>query len=165
MGQHPTLRRLVGLALSVLLVGTAIWVTWESAGYWASCANASRTTMSPACWEAITSYEYAPLVEVWAVLGLAVVAAVIAKVLPGFSARVFAIAAVVTACPLVDGGFFWVDWGSADGIPGHGIWTACWLAVTGMVVLFSSSTAAVRTSERADDRVVTAAEQPRDRTS
>ncbi|MCG7416889.1 hypothetical protein MHY30_05140 [Microbacterium sp. ACRRU] len=138
MGQRPSIRVYVVFALSVLLIGAALWMAWRSASSWASCVGASWIDMNPACAEAMSTYEYTPLINLWVVLAVVVSAAVVGGIVPRIPIGAVAVVAVVIACPLFDDGFFWVDWGSADGIPGHGLWTACWLAVAALTMLFPS---------------------------
>ena len=137
MGQRARIRRFLLVVCAVLLVTTSLWATWRSATYWAPCVGADWTTMNDACAEAMSSYASAPIVELWAVLTAFVIAIVLFRAVSRVPYGLIAGLAAVLACPLLDPGFFWIEWGSADGIPGNGIWTAALLSVAGVVLLIA----------------------------
>lgn len=128
----------IRFAGATILIGASLWTVWVTSAYWAPCAGASWTEMNPACAEAMSSFDLTPLLTLWGVMAAIVVTLVVARVVPRFPIGTLAIATVVLAFPLADSGFFWVQWGSADGIPGHGLWTACCLAATGLILLSPS---------------------------
>ena len=90
--------------------------------------------MNPSCLGAMSSYTSGPVVDLWAVLTAPVAALVILRAVPRLPFGVIAVVAATLACPLLDPGVFWVGWGSADGVPGNGVWTALFLATAGMVL-------------------------------
>lgn len=120
---------------AALLVGSSLWLTWSSGSYWAACADADWRTMNPTCAEAMSSYTSDPVVNVWAALTALVTALVVCRAVSRVPVGAAAIAMMALACPLLDPGVFWVKWGSADGIPGNGIWTALLIAATSVLLL------------------------------
>ncbi|WP_153001415.1 hypothetical protein [Microbacterium testaceum] len=137
-------RRFIVVACAVLLIGCSLTLTWCSASYWAVCAGAGWRHMNPSCLEAMSSYRSAPLVDLWAVLVALVAALVVFRAAPRLPYGMVAATAASLACPLFDPGAFWVGWGSADGVPGNGIWTAVFLATAGIVLLAAPARAGLR---------------------
>ncbi len=142
MKLRPRVRRFTVVAIAVLLIGCSLALTWYSASYWAVCAGADWQHMNPSCLEAMSSYTSGPVVDLWAVLVALVAALVILRAVPRLPFGVMAVAAATLACPLFDPGAFWVGWGSADGVPGNGVWTALFL-VTASIVLLTAPTRAI----------------------
>lgn len=138
MGLNQRIREWIRFASAAVLIGTSLWTVWVTSSYWAPCYGASWTEMNPACSEAMSSFSLTPLLTLWGVMAAIVVALVVARVVPRFPLGTVAIVTVVLAFPIGDSGFFWVQWGSADGIPGQGLWTACCLAATGLILLYPS---------------------------
>ncbi|WEK61425.1 MAG: hypothetical protein P0Y60_01290 [Candidatus Microbacterium colombiense] len=136
MGNTQRIHGWIRFASAGVLIGASLWTVWVTATYWAPCVGASWTEMNPACSAAMSSFDLMPLLTLWAVMAAIVVALVVARVVPRVPLGAVAIVTVALAFPLADSGFFWIQWGSADGIPGHGLWTACCLAATGLVLLF-----------------------------
>lgn len=158
MGRHQRAKTVLRFVFAALLVGVSLWVTWGTSAFWQSCTGASWNAMNASCAEAMTSYNYVGLLYLWGGLVLVVAGLVIARIVPRFPAGVISIVAVLLACPVADSGFFWVEWGSADGIPGQGLWTACWLAVTGLTLVYPPSSQNL--SESNDTRNGAAEPQP-----
>lgn len=140
MGRRQHTKALVRLACAGTLMGISLWVTWTTSSYWQPCTGARWNEMNPSCAEAMSSYDLMPLLYLWGALALVVVALVVARLVPWVPAGVATVAAVVIACPVADPGFFWVEWGSADSTPGHGLWTACWIAAAGLALVYPSRT-------------------------
>ena len=138
MGQSGRVQRVIRFASACLLAGSSLWATWATASYWAPCAGSNWKEMNPTCAESMSSYETSSLFAVWALLVTIVVVLVATRVVPRFPRGAVAVAAVLIACPIADPGFYWVEWASADGVPGQGLWTACWLTLTGLVLLYPS---------------------------
>ncbi|MFZ8756282.1 hypothetical protein ACO03V_02550 [Microbacterium sp. HMH0099] len=131
------------LALSLVplaLVGASLWVTWVTAAYWAPCIGLDRRRIDNACAEAMSTFSQVPVFNLWAVMAALVLFVVTARLVPRLPGGVIAITAVALACPLADPGFFWVQWGSADGIPGQGSWTAIMFALAGIGMLLPTWT-------------------------
>ncbi|GAA1147595.1 hypothetical protein GCM10009651_35410 [Microbacterium natoriense] len=138
MGLRQRIQGPVRVVCAAVLIGFALWVTWDSSSYWAPCAGASGKNMNAVCSEAMSSYDMTALLGWWYILAALVVVLVVARVVPLNPMGAIAIAAVLLACPIADSGFSWVQWGSADGVPGQGLWTACWLAVAGLSLAYTS---------------------------
>ncbi|MCI9857885.1 hypothetical protein [Microbacterium proteolyticum] len=135
MRHRPRVRRFTVVACAVLLTGSSLWLTWQSATHWAECAGADRENMNPPCAEAMSSYTSAPVFDLWVVLAALVAVLVIFRGVTRVPAGLAAVATMAMACPLLDPGAFWVQWGSADGVPGNGLWTALLLATTSVILL------------------------------
>ncbi|MBD8477013.1 hypothetical protein [Microbacterium sp. CFBP 8794] len=135
MELRPRVRRFTVIVCAVLLVGSSLWLTWQSATHWAGCAGADRENMNPSCAEAMSSYTSAPVFDLWVVLTALVTALVIFRGVSRVPVGLAAVATMAMACPLLDPGAFWVHWGSADGVPGNGLWTALLLATTSVILL------------------------------
>ncbi|KQR26177.1 hypothetical protein ASF76_02655 [Microbacterium sp. Leaf151] len=135
MGLRPRVRRFTVIACAALLMGSSLWLTWQSATHWAECAGADRENVNPPCAEAMSSYTSAPVFDLWVVLTALVAAVVIFRGVSRVPVGLAAVAMIAMACPLLDPGAFWVQWGSADGVPGNGLWTALLLATTSLILL------------------------------
>ncbi|KTS03996.1 hypothetical protein [Microbacterium testaceum] len=135
MQLRPRVRPFTVVAIAVLLIGCSLALTWYSASYWAVCAGADWKHMNPSCLEAMSSYTSARVFDLWAVLTALVAALVILRAVPRLPFGAMAVVAATLACPLFDPGAFWVGWGSADGVPGNGVWTALFLATAGIILL------------------------------
>jgi len=153
MKSRLRVRRFIVVACAVLLIGCSLTLTWHSASYWAACVGADWTHMNPSCLEAMSSYASASLVDLWAVLVALVAALVVFRAVPRLPYGVVAVAAVSLACPLFDPGAFWVGWGSADGVPGNGIWTALFLATAGIVLLAAPTQASAMSPAASSDTI------------
>jgi hypothetical protein len=138
MSLDQRLRRWTRFASATVLIGASLWMVWVTSSYWAPCAGATWIEMNPACAEAISSFDLTPLLTLWGIMATIVIALVVARIVPRRPIGAVAIVTVVLAFPLADSGFFWVEWASADGIPGQGLWTACCLAATGLILLYPS---------------------------
>jgi hypothetical protein len=112
----------------------------------------------------MSSYDYSLLLWLWSALFAIVVALVVARVVPRIVGAV-AIVAILIACPVLDPGFFWTEWGSADATPGHGFWTACWLAITGLILLYPSPARGTKSQVNPVDAVDTAHFAPKSRSN
>lgn len=103
----------------------------------------------------MSSYSYASLINVWIALAAVVVALVATRAVAVVPTGGVAIVAILAACPMFDAGFFWIEWGSADGTPGQGLWTAILFAVSGMCLLYASASQSNKTTRgKADTSIV-----------
>lgn len=149
MGLNQRIRGWIRFASAAALIGASLWTAWVISAYWAPCDGASWTEMNAACSEAMSSFSLTPLLTLWGAMAAIVVALVVARVAPRFPIGILAIVTVVLAFPIADSGFFWVQWGSADGIPGQGLWTALCLAATGLILLYPSRRTSLSTPDDA----------------
>lgn len=149
MRQHRIARRLVLLLCALALSGASLWTTWSSAAHWAPCAGLDWRRMDTACAEAMSTYSQSPIFNLWVVMAGLVIVVVAARIVPRRPGGMAALAAVTLACPLADPGFFWVQWGSADGIPGQGLWTAVLFALATVGLLLPMAATAPWTAASA----------------
>jgi hypothetical protein len=153
MQLRPRVRRFTVVAIAVLLIGCSLALTWYSASYWAVCAGADWKHMNTSCLEAMSSYTSARVFDLWAVMTALVAALVILRAVPRLPFGAMAVVAATLACPLFDPGAFWVGWGSADGVPGNGVWTALFLAAAGIVLLTTPARASAMVPAPSSDMV------------
>lgn len=111
--------------------------------------GAAWNDMNPSCAEAMSSFTLELLLNLWAATFALVGVLVLARVVPRGWATAVALTAVIVACPILDDGFFWIGWGSADGTPGQGLWVACWFAITALALVYPFRDASLRTREDA----------------
>lgn len=141
-----TLRRgtVLTRVLGVALVGLGLARIADRLLWWSACGDslvidvADRLPYTTQCLDAMSAARIDDSLPIWAVGLLLSVAATVAVWTRGTAARgsgLAAVAVIAVVNPILDPGFFWQGWVTADSMPGLGILPAIAIALGGVILL------------------------------
>lgn len=146
--------------LGAALVGLGLARIADRLMWWSTCGDslivdvADRLPYTTQCLDAMSAASIDDSLPIWAVgllLSLAATTAVWTRSKAARRSGLAAVAVIAVANPVLDPGFFWQGWVTADSTPGLGILPAIAIALGGVILL---QTTPVSTPQRGTTVVV-----------